>query len=442
MSRSWLLLLLALAAVLAAAALVVSERLPRIGSDHAHALAVLRAPTPPLGESDGFAALWTARHAIPDSAIDAVTAESAAAWQEHARGGPRPGGGMLRDHPSLLPPINQRELPCPGSTTPCLDAVRADIEGVRTKLRGWEDFRLQNRRLYRHDHIRSVFPPLLWAPTPPLKDLLRPELTRAALLHVDGDSRAALKEICLFGATWRRLGMHTDTLIVRLVGARYLIHAARLHADILVDAPLLRDEPNACPEAFAALTDAEFDLCPVMRREFAASVALLDASQRDEGTDQTAPGLIKRLGVNREHLQALSSAPLAWYCGGQHAAFVSRREPLPRNVPQRPRCSRIESLLNPLGCKLLPISKVRHREHYHRLLDVDAMLRLHGLARWLGDAEDVEAAFLARPARWHLPHHRVHLEAEENLLRLEPLAPDGSDSWSVRFARQPRPAAR
>ncbi|HRQ64657.1 MAG TPA: hypothetical protein PKZ76_07340, partial [Xanthomonadaceae bacterium] len=281
--RTWIALSLVLATLLALAALVASERLPPIAPDHADALALMRASAISLGDADAFAALWTARHAIADEDIEHVAADSVAIWWAHARGAERPPIGLLREYPSLLPLQPSRLLPCPAADGRCLQAVRADAEGVRTHLQAWEPFRQQNRRLERYDHVRDAFPPLLWAPTPPLMDLPRPELSRAALLHVDGDSTQALDEICLFAATWRRLGTRTDSLIIRLVGTRYLAIAAQLYAEILAESAPSLDVPQHCSGALAPFEDSEFDLCPIMRREFAAGVAILDASQRAEG---------------------------------------------------------------------------------------------------------------------------------------------------------------
>jgi hypothetical protein len=439
--RTWIALSLVLAALLALAALVATERLPPIAPDYAESLALMRAPTPSMGDADAFAALWTARHAIADQDIERVTADSVASWWAHARGAQRPSIGMLREHPSLLPPLRLRLLPCPATDGRCLQEVRGDAEGVRTRLQAWEPFRQQNRRLDRYDHVRNAFPPLLWAPTPPLMDLPRPELSRAALLHVDGDSAQALDEICRFAAIWRRLGTRTDSLIIRLVGTRYVALSAQLHAEILAETAPTLVVPERCRYALAPFEDSEFDLCPIMRQEFAAGIAILDAAQREEGEAAARNGPIRRVLLNRKHLQALTSAPLAWYCQDAHRQYVAGREPLPRGVPPRPRCSRMETLFNSMGCRLLPLSRVRHRDHYHRLLDIDALLRMFELAQWLRQQDDADAAFADRPADWRLPHHGVELDAEAGLLRMRPLAPDSGAEQTIRFrARACAPA--
>jgi hypothetical protein len=419
--RAWIVLAAFVALALMLAALVTSGRLPRIEAEQAAALRLLRDPGPALGESDAFAALWTARHAIADDRIEAVAAASAALWWAHAQGGPRPPHGMPGEHPSILPPAGLRDLPCPVANGDCLPAVRADTARVRSHLEAWEPFRRQNLRLARHDHVRDAFPPLPWAPTPPLMDLLRPELNHAALLHVEGNPGAALEAVCDFAATWRRLGTRSDNLLIHRIALRYLVVALRLHAELASESGADVPEPASCRDALAPLADREFDLCPIMRREFLAAQALLDAAQRGDDEPRTPGGAVQRLLLNREHLLALSSVPLAWYCGEAHLAFVRTRTPLPAELPPRPRCGRLASWLNPLGCQLVPLSRIRHRDHYHRLLDIDAMLRLGLLARILAQTEDPETEFSSLSGQGQFPHHRVTLDRSRGELRLQPL---------------------
>ncbi|HRQ64086.1 MAG TPA: hypothetical protein PKZ76_04345, partial [Xanthomonadaceae bacterium] len=99
------------------------------------------------------------------------------------------------------------------------------------------------------------------------------------------------------------------------------------------------------------------------------------------------------------------------------------------------------ALFNSMGCRLLPLFRVRHRDHYHRLLDIDALLRMFELAQWLRRHVDAEAAFANRPAVWRLPHHGVELDAEAGLLRMLPLAPGSGAEQTIRFrVRQCAPA--
>ena len=395
--------------------------LPRPTPEQRDALALLRAPQPPLGQRDGFAALWFIGRDVPFADVDALMREELAAWRSSPAAerfsGPDKGPVATR-FPALNVPEIDSEF-CRIRAEDCLNIVRRDPDHFRAALQPFERHRLRVLELRRYDHVADPFPPVQLIPFPDMGELYGSALTHAALLAADGRRAEALAETCEYAAIWRRLRGNADTLLFDMLATAYASAAARLAAQVVADSPEV-EWSDECQRAFAPLANEEIEVCAEMRYEF----GFLDSAFREPWE----AGPWTRF-ANSSHVLA-RSAP-------RYAALCEAPAPENRRIESEVAvdCDNGEWILDPFGCSILAQEISSLIDYRDRVIDLDGQFATLRTAIWLRDESISPAsAFALRPAEVRTAEHQVEIDVEGGTLTMLPLAA-GRDPWVIPFAR-------
>jgi hypothetical protein len=355
-SRRWRVGLGVAGAVLVVAALaaylLASRIVETLPPERVRALEVLAEPMPPVAGRDASDALWLLDHDVPREQHARVAAEVRAyldARMKLREAGDKNAAKRLHDPRSRFaryPDLGKSPGLCQEMMDSCLAHVRKDPAATAASLRTHAKALQARLAFAEHDGVRyGVLDDEL---TPPI-NLQGLVLTGFAARFAAGETDAALAGTCAHLGGWRRLGGDTDMMEGIVMGAAYVIQDVRLLAQMLAELPVDHPLPAECTAALAPTAPVEYDVCPVIRREFRALPRMLEQTKRD-----ARPGnLVERAltaTFNPHHVAAVQAPRYARYCGEDMLRHAQAARPA-RDVP-RPalRCGSLERLVHPFDC--------------------------------------------------------------------------------------------
>lgn len=395
---------------------IMSGLMPRLTPQQHEALALMRAPNEHArGERNAFELLWLLPRDIPEAERAKVFAADMAAIDALH---PTMGGDLDLASAHFPRHVDADErMPEGCSHRPgCLAAVRANPETFRSALALRAPMLAELDQLGDYDHLRTPHRSSFAAPIPEFQQTGPLQLARAALLHVDGDTDAALTGLCHDLGAWRQLKGRNNSLIFEMITLAWLRGGVQLVADIRAELPAGQPLPAECAAALAPLVEAEHQSCDVYRAELAAWDAALDpttmfASGPDPGLGDRANAFAARFVYSREHTRALQATGLAKVC-------ATLRAPAATSAPApETRCSLTARVFNPLGCILADVGLPDYSRYQQREQDVDALLQAHALADWLATQPDIGAAYTTRPESYRALPVTLAADARSLVLR-------------------------
>lgn len=374
--------MLQLSALVIAGVLFAVSRLTTPSAEQVHALALLESAQA-TGASNAFTDLWLLPWDIPERERDALVTQDIARLADYLAA-----QGALSDTeaPSFESLAEGRypKVPDPAADDPalcdlrgdnCLEQVRRSPDAYARMLAGQQALLQRHRRLQDHDHYRSLFPPHLLTPLPPMQRMSLP-LTAVALDFVQGRTEQALSSICANTATWRRLGSHSDSLVVGMVAVAIVQANARGFAQMLAELPVDHPLPDACDAAFVPLQAQALSLCPAM----AGELAIFDAGLRDVVDNnalaqrfQPVAAVTSFLLYNHHRSLALLAGHYAWPCSEDGIQQLQVDAPMQPPTDDRP--GSLACFSNIVGCILAGIAAPAYTPYQHRRQDNAAQLR-------------------------------------------------------------------
>ncbi len=446
--RKWMKAVLAVLALLVLwLGVVASGWLPRPTAEELAAIEALRPePANVSGTRNAMELLYSFDYDVPESAWAAVAAEDIARFERTPpASADAPPFQMLAgiQWPAYPKTPNEHPALCSPWVSECLSRVRANLDAARGFVTQGERRLARGEKLADYDHFRSVVVPRMDSPIPLQIAGYVPLLhTAIALDHVEGSHARAFERLCRSTASWRRLRSHTDILIVDMVGVAQIAGASRLYAEMLAELPADFEPP--CPEVFAPLADTELAQCAVYRHEhqlFARTLADTPSVELRNyfGGPMGLSALLPDLLWNRERSVRMIAVATGAYCGAAHHERIASRSPEPL-APARG-CSAVDTIFDPIGCRMFGDFLPAYDDYYKRVLDLDGRLRLLGTVLWLrarGD-QDPQAAFAARPPGLDSPGHGFTLDAAAGTVRMRPYDQKRGEYWEFPF--RPAPAA-
>lgn len=451
-SLKWLAAVVVALALFVVAVYLVSRAMGPSATER-QALALIDAPLQLPPGTDGFAALYTVRHDIPQAEQARVLAEdvrrfaaSPALSLEDAVAAPD-WQSALGDWPQL--PQGQPDDPrwCPLREDGCLDRVRAAPDAYTGLVERNAISLDRAAALGGYDYFHNPFPARLDMPIPAFQSLTQ-VTTRHAWRFVNGQVDAALAGACDSIAVGSRMIESGDSLIASMIGAALVQGNATLLADMLAELPRDHPLPAQCGQAFEQPLALEQGVCRTMLGEGRFSIGGLRtqiAGQIEAGTSgYDGPAWAQRLLFDPERTAARMAPTFAWYCGDQAQELIAADRPLVDPTPPPSRRS-LRCVSNAAGCILADIGRPAYRDYGQRLQDADSRLRTVAALLWLrGQDGAIDEAALGRlPASMRSQARPLELDTAAGMLgtalyeKPRPDADGHDGTWSV-----PLPASR
>jgi len=413
------------------------------------ALALIDAP-PVASGRDGFAALYTVGHDVPEAERAAVLAEDVRRFSETSlplEGSDSSWTSSLQDWPELGVARQDDPAWCSLRDRDCLERVRAAPQAYARMLERNAALLDRAAALDAWDHFRNPFPMRFDTPLPAYQPLTR-SLTRDAWRFVDGDVDAALAGACEGVVRGRKLIAAGDSLIGSMIGAALVNGNAGLLADMLAELPREHPLPARCEPAFALPFPLEEGVCRAMLAEGRYATATMrnqiGAIAASQAAELNLPAWSMRLFFDPERTAARGAPRFTWYCGEEARELLVRDRPLLDPTPPPPMWT-LACASNLVGCILTDIAWPAYTDYGQRLQDVDARLRTTAGLLWLrGHDGAIDQASLERlPAHMQSLSRPLLLDAEAGTLGtaiFERPRGDGTErdrNWSI-----PLPASR
>lgn len=420
-----------LVAVMVLAALWAWSRLRGPTPAQRTALEVMEAPNVFEGRN-AFDAIWVLPYDVPDADIKPVVDLDMRALVEATAGahdGPLAFSTDAARYPDLRP-ISSAEgvRPCGIREADCLGKVASAPDAHAALVR--ENARLIERieRLSEFDHYASRWPADLRVPFPEFT-LLKWPLTAHAVEFAQGDRMHAVEATCRDLATWRRLGTHSDILILRMLGIALATDGyGALLAGMLAALPRDTVLPDSCEAALAAPVAADASICPAMRGEFAWSMGA--AASLPEMRAHTAWSW---LVLDRDGFRALMAEQLVPPCLVPDAALASDQRGALTGTPL-PAWRRFECIANSAGCILGDIAGPAYANYAWRAQDQNARLQLLGTLAWLREQPDngtLAERLARRPADLRSPTRAITVGADGRSLEIAQYDSSRGATWSL-----------
>ena len=353
----------------------ISWALP-IPAAEREALDAMETPAAPRPANDNaFAAVWL----LPYDGIDASARDALLAGDvQRFHADPEAPESLTSQAEGRFASVER--APWCRNDEPCLAQVRATPDAVAAAHLGHEDLHGRIAEISRYRYYRSTFEPDPRMPFPAMA-LLFDRISAQALLHVQGESGAALEGLCQDVSSARMLMAEGDTLLVAMVGGAWASRGAELFTDILAELPAEVELPAGCTQAFAPPRLAELNLCHAMRGEFAFQQAAMAT---------VPPG--QQLFLNQRKTLARSAWLLSRTCADDVQAQI--RDDRRVTLPPPPSVWTWHCAANAVGCVLVDIAGPAYDEYPQRMQDVGAQLRMAGAMLWLrgqakGEASEV-----------------------------------------------------
>lgn len=417
--------------------LVAVVRLLPAPSDQRRAVALLEQPIPPVRGRDAVHALWLQNYDVPVESQEKVGAALLAYYRDDPSRGQAPVGP---GHPlASYSPLT--EVPGEGSGTceqrkpGCLAYVRSDPARVQATLAAHSRGLASALGLQRFDGMRyGLDPTNLVHSIQPFGSQRRLVNTHYAALFATGQRAPALAGLCDDIAAWRRLGADSDSLIGSMIAAGTVRRDVLLLGEMLAELPAGETLPASCTDALAIPTDAELDMCPAMKTEFAFS-----RSQANVASDTAMTRWQRQLSkvfLHQRDFEGRSALALSTFCGAH--AIEQMRADRPTNAwPNRSpeQCGTFASIVNPYGCLLIAIGGGSGFGPYvDRRTDQAAILALARTVVWLrqqnSNAAEWPALLKQRPASLAL-RREPSLSADGRSLSIPLLSKPGDESFAL-----------
>ncbi len=412
------------------------SRLVTPTSGQLQAVALLEAARP-VGASNAFIDLWLLPYDIPEAERAAVTeqdidrladwlATRGPAFEEPSIPFQSIAEGRYRKAPDM--PARGPAL-CDLNGDDCLDRVRAAPDAYARLLAGQNALLKRHRAIERHDHYRNLFEYSMQTPLPPMRQMSLP-LTAAALDFVQGRREPALAAICAGTAAWRRLGTHSDSLVVRMVAGAILQGNLRTFGHMLAELPVDHALPDACTNAFAEADARELSLCSAMSGEFDMLrstlhdlLATVHGRERSR-IDRLVPVF---LVFDVDRTSAMAADHYGWSCHDDNRQRLLAD--LPFDPPMDASPGWLACFGNLVGCFLTKAAAPAYYPYQHRVQDGAAQIRV--VARLL----ELRRNCVGQPARACLAgddagRRPVHLSDDGGFLQVAMY----SDRWGAHWA--------
>ena len=382
------------------------------------ALALVDA-VPDYQGKDGFAALYTVAHDIPEAKQGSVLAED---LQRVMALPPLPADGTgaptwrsaLEDWPALGESRADDPAWCSLREPGCLERVRSTSQDYAGLL-GRNAAQLERAAsLSAWDYFAYPFPPRLDAPLPAFQSLTR-LTTRDAWRFANGETDAGLAGVCAGVAQGRKLIAAGDSLIGSMIGAALVQGNATLLAEMLAELPRDHVLPAQCESALTVITPLEDGVCRTMLSEARFVVGgmrtQVTAQMAGDLTAKKIPNWTARLLFDPERTVARMAPKFAWYCGDEARELLAQDRPLLDRSPPPTRWS-LQCASNPVGCILADIAQPAYMDYGLRLQDAEARLRATAALLWLREQPGAmdEAALARLPASMQSPARPLHLD--------------------------------
>jgi len=409
------------------------------------ALALVDAsPAPPA--RDGFAALYTAAHDVPEAAQASLLEEDVRrlAATPLSADGASDWRSLLQERRSLVDARADDPAWCNLRDATCLATVRSARDAYAGLLERHARLLDRAEALQGYDGFPNPFPSRLDTPIPSYQVLFR-LTTRTAWRFAQGQVDQALADACSDVAMGRRMIDAGDSLIGSMVAAALVQGNAQLLAQMLAELPRDRPLPGQCHQAFERSPALEQGVCRTMLSEgrfMAGGLRSQGGSAASAaGVAGEVPSWMAGALFDREKTAARVAPTFAWYCGDEVRQLLAQDKPL-RAPPLPPSRRSLACLSNPVGCILADIAHPAYGDYGMRLQDTDARLRTMRTLLWLRDqAGPVDASTLGRvPAALRSEARPFRLDPQAGTLATPVYSAAGRDtggSWSV-----PLPASR
>lgn len=361
------------------------------------------------------------RQAMVDARVEAFAhwAQSTAA-QRYGNG---PVAHDLPPAPELAsapqPALPVPEYCRPGSIETCLAEVRDNPVGVAADMDARVGLIHNLGELAKYQHVRSPYVADMHSPMLPSIARLSTPLAAHALAHVQGNSTAALDGLCRDMGSARMLASQSDSLVLTLIGARWLQANGQLLSKVLAELPTDVAPPASCKAGLQMLPPAAISLCRPLQTEYSWSTATIGHSHDSAMASQPGANwlfdLDKTLNRQAANTGAACQAPLQERIaqdlpmeGGLAPAGVSSMW-------------HIECATNYVGCVLSAIAEPAYDTYIARMQDVAASQRLLGAWLWLREQPaggDVAAQLSQLPQELRSAHRPVQLSADGTALEV------------------------
>ena len=404
--------------------------------------------TPPIHTgSDGFAALYTLSHDIPEAKQGSVLAEDVRRLAALPLEGAPSFRSTLEDWPKLGEFRKDDPAWCSLRKPGCLERVRAAPQAYAGLLQRNATQLDRAASLSAWDYFASPFPPRINAPLPAFQPLTR-LTTRSAWRFANGEIDAGLAGVCAGVTQGRKLMAGGDSLIGSMIGAALIHGNATLLADMVAELPRDRALPADCKLAYDLPMQSADGICRTMLSEARFIVGGLrtqiTAEVATAGSGEEIPAWASRLLFDPEHTAARVAPVFAWYCGEQARSLMTQDQPLVDRSPTPSRWS-LQCASNPVGCVLADISQPAYVDYGVRLQDAGARLRTTAALLWLREQSGAmdEAALARLPPSMQSRTRPLRLDAAAGTLATTLYGkPDGGDKGNGGIWAVPLPASR
>lgn len=439
-----------LALLLAVVGLWLLSRALGPSDEQEAALASLERAGPAPGRN-AFAALWLLTYDIPEDAQDAIVAQDAKSFARlplpdaDAYDPTRASGwqtAAASRFAKLTPSAEDWERFCKTRQPGCIAKVRADRGGYAALLERNGKLIERAAVLREFGHYRNALPVRMDMPIPSFQYAIAP-MTRHALAFADGDFDAALAGACADMAAWRRIGTHSDSLIVRMIGIAYATDGyARLIADMMAELPPDQALPAECAAAFATPSAEESLLCEAMKGESAYVRSGVRAIAKSSQPTGNAIDFFFPVLFDAKMTDARLAASHAQACAAPVRARIAADTPADyADFAPGGRRWGFDCVGNAAGCVLARIGgdDVHFHKYAWRAQDYAARLRLMGALLWLREHADGKTSIAAElrklPPAFVSPGHHIEVADGGKAVRIGQFDDTREAYWQVPLPR-------
>jgi hypothetical protein len=400
--------------------------------EQAKALAVLEADSKPPQGRNAYPWLWFADFDVPADQLDAAYAKDhqrVLAWESNFKlgaGTTDPVPNPQADFPALAK-ISQvdRELLCKPREADCLGKVRAHRDDVNQVLTRYQPRLARDEALSGFDYAWTDMPMDPVMPMPSFGASMGLWHTSIAANFLDGHTSQAMDAACTQVATMRRLHAHSNTLVSTLIFAARLRGAVQLFVQLLAALPVDEALPASCAAAFVPVTDADIDLCPSIRSEFALVASPQLFGKQEHWYDN--------LSLNAKATQRMLAPRYGALCDASLPQRLLSDERFALATAP-PGFDIFDLVSNSAGTILSHIPGPAFDPYLARQQDVAASLRMGALMLWLRETRDrnlsLQQRLAARPAWMHFAADRhVDLTDDGKSLTMNLREQQESNPW-------------
>lgn len=415
--------------VVAVAAAFAWGRLRPPTPEQEKALAALQADSKPPQGRNAYPWLWFVDFDVPADQLDAAYAKDrqrVLAWESNFKpetGRTDPIPAPKADFPSL-PKMSQadREVLCKWREADCMDKVRAHRDAVNEVLARHRERLERDEALSGFDHVWTDMPLSPAAPIPAFGASIGLWQTAIATTFLDGHPVQAMDAACTQVATMRRLHAHSNTLISTLIFAARLRGAVQLFVQLLAAFPVDKPLPESCAAAFVPVTDADIDLCPSIRSEFALMASAVMLGKQEHWYEN--------LSFNAKATQRVLASRYSALCNASLPQRLLSDERVAMETAP-PGFDIFDLVSNSAGIVVSRIAEPVFDPYLARQQDVAASLRMGALMLWLRETRDhdsmLQQRLAKRPAWMHFSADRhvevtadgkgIHMDVRDNNIR-------------------------